>query len=244
MALMSATRRIATHPPLIPKTNTPLNPLKMGKAARTTLLLSPISTLSTLLTFPRFSSAYRSDYTQNTAQNRHASTSNVLNEQQYQEKEDLPVLGPNSLMSQKGHGTCAAPLRSPMRYGVDEKLANRICCFNRHYAEYSGYFLKTSWIEEVDPRTPTTYFDPATGKPLFRAPIGRSFMEFLRESKKHGWPSFRDEEVIWDNVRCLPNGECVSTAGTHLGHNIPDENGQNRYCVNLVSIAGEPVFGE
>jgi peptide methionine sulfoxide reductase MsrB len=42
----------------------------------------------------------------------------------------------------------------------------------------------------------------------------------------------------WDYVRCLKNGECISTSGTHLGHNLPDATG-NRYCINLVSVAGE-----
>ena len=50
----------------------------------------------------------------------------------------------------------------------------------------------------------------------------RTFDEFVSESKVHGWPSFRDEEVIWDNVRALGDGETVSVAGTHLGHNLPD----------------------
>ena len=59
------------------------------------------------------------------------------------------------------------------------------------------------------------------------------------ESQNHGWPSFRDSEVIWENVRCLKNGETVSVDGSHLGHNIPDNNG-NRYCINLVSVAGNP----
>ena len=49
--------------------------------------------------------------------------------------------------------------------------------------------------------------------------------EFLDESRSHGWPSFRDQEVVWENVRCLPNGESVSLAGTHLGHNLPDRKG-------------------
>ena len=71
--------------------------------------------------------------------------------------------------------------------------------------------------------------------------------EFLKESRAHGWPSFRgtlllsggrgrqrlcrqmkvshsvaflDEEVHWENVRVLPNGEAVSPDGTHLGHNL------------------------
>ena len=54
-----------------------------------------------------------------------------------------------------------------------------------------------------------------------------------------GWPSFRDEEVIWENVRSLHDGETVSIDGTHLGHNLPDADG-NRYCINLVSVAGYP----
>jgi peptide methionine sulfoxide reductase MsrB len=55
--------------------------------------------------------------------------------------------------------------------------------------------------------------------------------------------SFRDEEVNWEYVRCLRNGESISTTGTHLGHNIPDSTG-NRYCINLVSVAGQPVDEE
>lgn len=31
-----------------------------------------------------------------------------------------------------------------------------------------------------------------------------------------------------------------SVDGTHLGHNIPDSKGANRYCINLVSVAGNP----
>jgi len=88
-----------------------------------------------------------------------------------------------------------------------------------------------------------TYYDSVTGKPVFVAPRGRTWAEFLEESRDHGWPSFRDQEVIWDNVRCLKDGEAVSTEGTHLGHNLPDRRG-NRYCINLVSVAGNPVKTE
>ncbi len=86
---------------------------------------------------------------------------------------------------------------------------------------------------------PITFYDSNTGKPLFIAPKGRTFDDFINESSEHGWPSFRDEEVVWKNVRCLPDGETVSVDGTHLGHNLPDKNG-SRYCINLVSIAGHP----
>lgn len=40
-------------------------------------------------------------------------------------------------------------------------------------------------------------------------------------------------------VRVLPNGETISVDGTHLGHNLPDGTG-NRYCINLVCVAGSP----
>lgn len=84
------------------------------------------------------------------------------------------------------------------------------------------------------------FYDSNTGRPLFVAPRGRSWADFVHESKAHGWPSFRDAEVVWDHVRVLPDGETVSTAGTHLGHNLPDRAG-NRYCINLVCIAGQPL---
>ena len=95
----------------------------------------------------------------------------------------------------------------------------------------------------MNPKEVTTYYDSVTGLPLFRAPVGRSFEEFLEESKAHGWPSFRDEEVVWENVRAVRGGEMVSLAGTHLGHNLPDWNG-NRYCINLVSIAGHNALSK
>lgn len=151
-----------------------------------------------------------------------------------------PVMGDESIMSPKAHGTSETPVQEMLRYGCDHQLADRICNFNRHYAEHAGYFLETDWLQEVDASgEPTTYYDANSGKPLFQAPVGRSFEDFLQESKAHGWPSFRDEEVNWQYVRVLPDGECVSVDGTHLGHNIPDRKG-NRYCINLVSVAGSP----
>merc|ERR1712157_573392 len=84
-----------------------------------------------------------------------------------------------------------------------------------------------------------TFYDSVSGQPLFVVPRGRSMRDFMEESRKHGWPSFRDDEVISANVRVLPDGETVSVFGTHLGHNLPDRRG-NRYCINLVSVAGVP----
>ena len=97
--------------------------------------------------------------------------------------------------------------------------------------------MKTRWDKEVDKTKETTYYDSVSGKPLFIAPRGRSFEEFKQESIAHGWPSFRDQEVVWENVRVLLGGETVSVNRTHLGHNLPDASG-NRYCINVVCIAG------
>ena len=112
----------------------------------------------------------------------------------------------------------------------------------------SGYFTSTEFVKyakQIDKKgEKITFYDSNTGKALFQAPQGRSMKEFLEESKSHGWPSFRDEEVLWDNgVRCLQNGEAVSLDGTHLGHNLPDRSG-NRYCINLVCVAGNPTEGK
>ena len=142
-------------------------------------------------------------------------------------------------MSEKAHGTSEKPVQEELRWGCDFKTSDRICNFNRHYAEFAGYWQTTKYLEEVSKDEPTEYYDSVTGKLLFTAPVGRTMTDYLMESASHGWPSFRDEEVNWDYVRCLPDGECVSITGTHLGHNIPDSKG-NRYCINLVSVAGLP----
>ena len=151
------------------------------------------------------------------------------------------VMGDESIMSEKAHGSTEEGVQGKLKYKVDRKKADEICCFNRHWAEHSGYFLETSWLDEVQSEdAPVDYYDSVSGKLLFTAPLGRSFTEFLTESKHHGWPSFRDAEVNWKYVRVLEDGEVVSLDGTHLGHNIPDSNG-NRYCINLVSVAGHPT---
>ena len=151
-----------------------------------------------------------------------------------------PVLGTEAIMSPKAHGTSDAPVQKNLKWNVDQDTADRITNYNRRFAEFGGYWKQTDFLKEVSRTEPTTYYDSVTGKPLFRAPIGRTMEEFLAESNVHGWPSFRDQEVVWENTRVLRDGETVSATGTHLGHNLPDRNG-NRYCINLVSIAGRPM---
>jgi len=150
------------------------------------------------------------------------------------------VMGDESIMAPKAHGTSLTPVQDNLRWNCDQKTADRICNFNRHYAEFAGYWETTSFLKEQGPQSgEINFYDSNSGKLLFTAPKGRSWEEFVAESKSHGWPSFRDQETNWDYVRVLADGECVSVDGTHLGHNLPDGRG-NRYCINLVSVAGNP----
>lgn len=153
------------------------------------------------------------------------------------------VPGSEDIMKPKAHGTSEYPVQENLRWGCDFAIADRISNFNRHYAEYAGYWESTSFLSDVqhnihDETGQVTFYDSGwKGSPLFMAPHNRTWEDFIQESTKHGWPSFRDSEVDWDYARVLPGGEMVSVDGTHLGHNIPDNKG-NRYCINLVSIAG------
>jgi hypothetical protein len=90
-----------------------------------------------------------------------------------------PIKADESVMSPKAHGTTEKPVMKNLKYGCDWDTADRICCFNRHYAEFSGYWLETNFMNEVDKTKETTYYDSVTGKPLFVAPRGRSFEEFV-----------------------------------------------------------------
>jgi len=156
---------------------------------------------------------------------------------------DPCVPGSEDIMKPKAHGTSEYPVQQDLRWGCDFEIADRISNFNRHFAEYAGYWESTSFLSDVqqnidDEAGQVTFYDSGwKGSPLFIAPHNRTWEDFINESIKHGWPSFRDSEVDWEYARVLPGGEMVSIDGTHLGHNLPDKEG-NRYCINLVSIAG------
>jgi len=146
-----------------------------------------------------------------------------------------------------------APQESLVQYlgmTLDYELAERICCNNQHYAEPKGYL---EWEPDVaffrhleeQPNfdantTETIFYDSVCGLPLFIAPRGRSYEDFKKESIKHGWPSFRPEEMITENVILHQDGRMESKCLTHLGHNLP-EGGEDRYCIDLVCIAGAPL---
>ena len=60
---------------------------------------------------------------------------------------------------------------------------------NRHYAEYGGYWERaTSFLqEESEASGEIEFYDSNTGKLLFTGPKGRSWDEFVIESRQHGW---------------------------------------------------------
>jgi hypothetical protein len=121
------------------------------------------------------------------------------------------VIGEEDLMSQKAHGTSAVPVQKELRWSCRTELADKICNFNRHYAENAGYWEQsTTFLKEEGAPTAegeVTFYDSNTGEPLFYGARGRSWDSFVKESRSHGWPSFRDAEVNWDHVRVLANGE-------------------------------------
>jgi len=85
-----------------------------------------------------------------------------------------------------------------------------------------------------------TFYDSVCGVELFKAPIGRTFEEWEAESKEHGWPSFRTQEMNKDNVKFdTVSGKVTSSCGTHLGSYLPDDKGP-RYCLDLACLSGEP----
>ena len=120
--------------------------------------------------------------------------------------------------------------------------SNKICCNNHRFAEYSGYLEapEVNLFGRLNPENETIFYDSVCGIPLFIAPRGRTFEEFKMESLHHGWPSFRPEEIVSENVIIHSDGRMESRCLTHLGHNIP-EGGVDRYCIDLVCIAGQPL---
>jgi len=125
---------------------------------------------------------------------------------------------------------------------LDYEVADRICCHNHRYAEPQGYLAQpqVALFDKLNPEEETIFYDVVCGLPLFIAPRGRSFAEFQEESLHHGWPSFRPEEMISENVILHDDGRMESVCLTHLGHNLP-ESGVDRYCIDLVCIAGSPL---
>lgn len=144
-----------------------------------------------------------------------------------------------------GNYTCNGKIQENLKYNVSdvmwsdsESMTEAICCDSAYagLAEPSGLFEALSLFEKLDKNSETTFYDPVCGVPLFNAPRGRSFDDWKAETKEHGWPSFRKQEVVTKNVIVRDN-VVYSVCGTRLGDNLPDASG-DRYCLDLSCLAG------
>ena len=130
-------------------------------------------------------------------------------------------------------------LQKNLRFGLG-LIGNEmgwICCNNKELAEPHSILPRVTYLTRLKTELGVVFFDGSCGVPVFSPAINRTLDDWWEESLNHGWPSFRDPEVLWGNVIRKPNGEIISSCGTHLGHDIPDENGP-RYCINLLCISG------
>merc|ERR1712176_1669915 len=132
-----------------------------------------------------------------------------------------------------------------MGMAIEYDLADFICCNNHRWPEDKGYLTwpEIDLFSRLDPNAETIFYDSVCGLPLFIAPRGRSFEEFKEESIYHGWPSFRPDEIVSENVIIHPDGRMESKCLTHLGHNLPKD-GIDRYCIDLICMAGAPSLSD
>ena len=74
------------------------------------------------------------------------------------------------------------------------------CARSRCCARYGGYWERATTFlqEESEASGEIVFYDSNTGKPLFYGPRDRSWAAFVKESRAHGWPSFRDSEGTHD----------------------------------------------
>jgi hypothetical protein len=147
------------------------------------------------------------------------------------------------------YDTCGMPA-SAGRFGVNNtipspfhtelSLIESVCCDQRNvaYAEPQFLFRDLGLFSKLNTSGVTTFYDSASGLPLFRAPVNRNFSDFETDTNEHGWPSFRAAEVITSNVVTdTLSGLVHSKSGTHLGSYLPDQRGA-RWCIDLCCIAG------
>mmetsp|Transcript_57490 Transcript_57490/g.151320 ORF Transcript_57490/g.151320 Transcript_57490/m.151320 type:complete len:167 (-) Transcript_57490:30-530(-) len=139
--------------------------------------------------------------------------------------------------------SCMQP--GDLLYGItasEKEELGWVCCDNTILAEPAWFYHKAEGrtfqaeLLRLQPGGNLTFYDSSCGLPLYTAPVGRSVAEFLQESEAHKWPSFREAEIVHENI-VMDGSEIISRCGTHLGHDLPDSRG-TRHCVNLVCVAG------
>jgi len=156
-----------------------------------------------------------------------------------------------------GNDLCKGPVQSGLRYNIStrttpetlsdyvdatETLAEAVCCDRRTLplAEPRFTFLAPDidlW-SHLDETGVTTFYDSVCGLALFRAPVNRTLAEFKADTEEHGWPSFREAEVVQENIQTdEATGYVISGCGTHVGSYLPDEAGK-RWCIDISCVSG------
>jgi len=124
---------------------------------------------------------------------------------------------------------------------ADESLAQAVCCDTQftNYPEPRNFYVDHQLFLRLDKDGVNTFYDSACGIPVMKAPIGRTFEEFKEDTSEHGWPSFRGEEIIEENITVGDDGLTIfSKCGTKLGTYETDDSG-TRACLDLVCISGQ-----
>jgi len=69
--------------------------------------------------------------------------------------------GSESIMAPKAHGTTELPVQENLRFGASRKTADKICSFNRRFAEYATYYQRETDFEKVvrSANGPVTFYD-------------------------------------------------------------------------------------
>ncbi len=125
---------------------------------------------------------------------------------------------PDAEETVQGTSRCSGPPQSLLRYNVsgraaadylpsvtsNESLTEAVCCDTAQpYPEPNSFFARpdVNLFAQLNTSSGvTTFYDSVCGMPLFMAPVGRTLADWKAETTEHGWPSFRIEEVVKQNM--------------------------------------------
>merc|ERR1712178_140787 len=151
--------------------------------------------------------------------------------------------------------TCSGAVQPNLRFNISERMTSNpyvpdasnesmaagVCCDSRlkPFAEPQFLFQAPDiqLFSSLDESGVTTFYDSVCGLPVFKAPVGRSLEDFEADTTEHGWPSFRTEEIVAENIVTNRTSTFVtSKCVTHLGSFLPDSRG-DRWCIDLSCIS-------
>ena len=133
----------------------------------------------------------------------------------------------------------------PLQISANDDLATAVCCDSQNfpYAEPQHLFDQpdVALFKNMNAHGQTVFYDSVCGIPLFSVPRNRTLADFQADTTEHGWPSFREAEIVDKGLHTdLATGFVFSSCGTHLGSYLPDDKGP-RWCLDLSCVAGNPA---